>query len=146
MAKGNVILTSDPHNALIYIDNALVVDAETKLPIRTPTELNVYEGEHEIVLKIELEKYLDEVIRLYVFPNTTIEVMGNFKQHSKLLTMQQLHEDKLNLLQSSYDNTPSHDIKSLQVPFINTTLGVLVLSFVASFAASYVLYRLYEKK
>lgn len=67
----------------------------------------------------------------------------------KLITLKDLRqlsiEEKVNLYKEGYLLSPDIEALQEQPPFINTIFGVFLISFVASFLASYVLYKQMKK-
>jgi hypothetical protein len=66
---GDVVITSYPSGAKIYMDGRLVIDADTKEPILTPTVLAMYMGLHN--LKFTMPGYCDKYDVIYVSPGGT---------------------------------------------------------------------------
>lgn len=64
---GDVVITTYPVGAEIYMDDHLVVDDSTKEPIKTPVTLVMYMGYHD--LKFTLPGYFDEYDAVYVIPS-----------------------------------------------------------------------------
>lgn len=67
--KGNLVLTSYPSGATIKLDGMLIVYEETKEPLKTPMKLELSEGLHDIVFK--LEGYCDEFATVYISSGLT---------------------------------------------------------------------------
>lgn len=63
--KGEVTINSTPGGAQIYIDSKLMVD-NMGIPIRTPAQLTLNDGWHDMVLY--LERYCREASPIYVYP------------------------------------------------------------------------------
>lgn len=77
---GDVYIITNPSGAKIYMDNDLVIDMETFLPIRTPVILAIPQGYHSLTLKLNKygDKYGDIYDAVYVFPEQIIYLYKNF--------------------------------------------------------------------
>lgn len=73
---GNVIMTTYPTGANIYIDGNLAVDTGTMKPITTPVDMCIYMGYHDI--RFTLEGYYDEFWGVYVLPREAQYIHRNF--------------------------------------------------------------------
>lgn len=73
---GDVVITTYPDGAKIYMNGHLVIDAETNEPIETPAILAMYIGLHN--LRFVLNKYCDEFATVHVFPAGTQYIHRNF--------------------------------------------------------------------
>ena len=65
---GDVVITTYPTGAKIYMDGSLIVDAGTMEPITTPVDIAVYMGYHD--LRFTLEGFYDEFWGVYVIPGS----------------------------------------------------------------------------
>jgi len=73
---GDVVISTYPTGAKIYMDGNLVVDAETMEPITTPAIIAMYMGYHD--LRFVLEGFYDEFWGLYIEPRSTQYIYRNF--------------------------------------------------------------------
>lgn len=72
---GDVYIITRPTGAEIYMDNKLVIDLDTFLPIKTPTILAVTQGYHNLKFKLKNISIYDAI---YVFPEHIIYIYKNF--------------------------------------------------------------------
>lgn len=73
---GDVVISTYPIGAKIYMDGNLVVDTDTMEPITTPAIIAMYMGYHD--LRFVLEGFYDEFWGVYVDPRSTQYVYRYF--------------------------------------------------------------------
>lgn len=63
---GDVVITTYPPSAEIYMDDHLVIDTDTKESLKTPVILAMYMGLHD--LRFVLPGYCNEFATVYIIP------------------------------------------------------------------------------
>ena len=78
---GIVRLDTYPRGAQIIVDGQILTDQYTEEAVRTPASVVLYEGRHDVTLR--LHGYDDIMGYVDIWPGTTVDIFRSFEDHQR---------------------------------------------------------------